>query len=195
MSKLSPNNLPPQTMRIIGGSNKGFQFHPPKNIPARPTTDLAKEALFNILNNTFEWSEINTLDLFGGTGSISYELASRGCTNITLVELDKRSIEFVKQTTQRLNMPIVSLKTDVFKFIATTKTQYNLIFADPPYALPALPTLPNLIFEYQLLKPDGWLILEHSTNQSFDNHPNFIQKRNYGETAFSIFEQPITTTN
>jgi 16S rRNA G966 N2-methylase RsmD len=83
----------------------------------------------------------------------------------------------------------------VFKFIATTKTQYNLIFADPPYALPALPTLPNLIFEHQLLKPDGWLILEHSTNQSFDNHPNFIQKRNYGETAFSIFEQPITTTN
>ena len=116
-------------MRIIGGSNKGFQFHPPKNIPARPTTDLAKEALFNILNNTFEWSEINTLDLFGGTGSISYELASRGCTNITLVELDKRSIEFVKQTTQRLNMPIISLKTDVFKFIATTKNQYNLIFA------------------------------------------------------------------
>ena len=172
MSKLSPNNLPPQTMRIIGGSNKGFQFHPPKNIPARPTTDL-----------------------FGGTGSISYELASRGCTNITLVELDKRSIEFVKQTTQRLNMPIISLKTDVFKFIATTKTQYNLIFADPPYALPALPTLPNLIFEHQLLKPDGWLILEHSANQNFDNHPNFIQKRNYGETAFSIFEQPITTTN
>lgn len=178
-------------MRIIGGNNKGFQLHPPKNIPARPTTDLAKEALFNILNNTFDWSEMVALELFGGTGSISYELASRGCPDITLVELDKRSIEFIKQTTQRLTLPINIVKADVFKFIASCKTQYNLIFADPPYALPTLPTLPNLIFERQLLLPDGWLILEHSPNHSFESHPNFIEKRNYGETNFSIFEQPI----
>lgn len=175
-------------MRIVGGKNSGFKFEPPKNIPARPTTDIAKEGLFNILNNTFDFSNLKILDLFGGTGSISYEFASRGCPDITLVELDKRSLFFIEQTIERLEFPIKAIKSDVFKFMATCTEQYDLIFAGPPYPLPNLHTLPDLIFSYDLLKPDSWFILEHNPNHNFDQHARFLQKRNYGTTIFSIFE-------
>jgi 16S rRNA (guanine966-N2)-methyltransferase len=177
-------------MRIIGGNHSGFRFEPPKNIPARPTTDVAKEGLFNILYNTFDFSALSILDLFGGTGSISYEFASRGCPDITLVELDKRSLTFIEQTTERLQLPIQIVKADVFKFIAHCTEQYDLIFAGPPYPLPNLHTLPDLVFSYDLLKPESWFILEHNPNHNFDKHPHFIQKRNYGTTIFSIFESP-----
>lgn len=177
-------------MRIIGGKHSGYRFTPPNNIPARPTTDIAKESLFNVLNNIFDFENMIALDLFGGTGSISYELASRGCTDITLVELDKRSIDFIQKTTTALLLPITVIKGDVFKYIATAHRQFNFIFAGPPYPLPNLHTIPDQIFQHQLLQPDGWFILEHNPHHNFDNHPKFLQKRNYGTTIFSIFEEP-----
>ena len=177
-------------MRIIGGKHKGFRFNPPANIPARPTTDTAKEGLFNILSHTFDFEDRTALDLFGGTGSISYELASRGCTDITLVELDKRSIFFIQKTVADLSLPIKVLKMDVFRYIATCQTAFDLIFAGPPYPLPNLNTIPDLIFQHNLLNPGGWFILEHNPQHNFDSHPHFLQKRNYGTTIFSIFALP-----
>ncbi len=177
-------------MRIIGGQYKGHRFYPPANIPARPTTDFAKEGLFNILSNTYDFEDMAVLDLFGGTGSISYEFASRGCKNITLIELDKRSLDFIRQTVKQMNMPILPIKSDVFKFIETTKSKYDLIFAGPPYPLPNLRDIPDLIFQHQLLNGEGRLILEHNPHHNFDAHPRFIWKRNYGTTIFSVFEQP-----
>ncbi len=175
-------------MRIIGGKHKGLRFHPPKNIPARPTTDIAKEGLFNILYNTFNFDSIKVLDLFGGTGSISYELASRGCTDITLVELDKRSLFFIKKTAADMEFNIKPVKADVFKFMDKCTQQFNLIFAGPPYPLPNLDTIPDLVFKNELLTPEGWLVLEHNPKHNFDEHPKFLRKRNYGTTIFSIFE-------
>ncbi|MCB0515363.1 MAG: RsmD family RNA methyltransferase [Chitinophagales bacterium] len=174
-------------MRIIGGIYKGYRFNPPRNNPARPTTDVAKEGLFNILENNFDFSEIAALDLFGGTGSISFELASRGCTNITNVELYGKNVQFIKETAQKLDLPIVALKSDVFKFIAQCKQQFNFIFAGPPYPLPTLAKIPDIVMKADLLLPEGWFVLEHNPNHNFDAHPYFWQKRNYGTTIFSIF--------
>jgi 16S rRNA (guanine966-N2)-methyltransferase len=174
-------------MRIIGGTFSGHRFHPPQKIPARPTTDIAKEGLFNILQNHFEFDDIKALDLFGGTGSISYELASRGCSDIVTVEIDRQSAMFIEKTATQFNFGIDVVKMDVFKFIASCQEQFNFIFAGPPYPLKTIPDLPNLIFEYQLLKPEGWFVLEHNPQHHFDQHPRFIRSRNYGTTIFSIF--------
>lgn len=176
-------------MRIISGKNKGYRFYPPKKTPARPTTDIAKEGLFNVLYNIFDFESLKVLDIFGGTGSISYEFASRGCNDITLVEIDNRNINFIKRTSAELGYNIKALKMDVFKFIHSTKEQYDLIFAGPPYPLPNLDEIPDLIFKHRLLHPEAWLILEHNPNHNFDNHPYFHRKRNYGTTIFSIFEE------
>lgn len=180
-------------MRIIGGTYKGHFFNPPNNIPARPTTDIAKEALFNILNNHFDFENIKVLDLFGGTGSISYEFASRGCTDITLVELDRRSVDFIKETAKKMNFNIQILKKDVFSFIKTCTQQYDLIFAGPPYPLPTLNTLPNLITQKNMISEEGWHILEHNPHHNFDKHAHFLQKRNYGTTIFSFFTANINS--
>lgn len=174
-------------MRIIGGTFSGHRFHPPQKIPARPTTDIAKEGLFNILQNHFEFDDIKALDLFGGTGSISYELASRGCSDIVTVEIDRQSAMFIEKTATQFKFGIDVVKMDVFKFIASCQEQFNFIFAGPPYPLKTIPDLPNLIFEYQLLKPEGWFVLEHNPQHHFDQHPRFIRSRNYGTTIFSIF--------
>lgn len=175
-------------MRIIGGKFKSIRFEPPKNIPTRPTTDFAKEGLFNILNNHFDFGEIKVLDLFGGTGSISYEFYSRGCEDITTVEIFPRCAEFIKKTIQQHNMQGVKVhKMDVFKFMATTNQQYHVIFAGPPYPLPNLSSIPNILFEHCLLANDGWFILEHNPNHNFETHPNFLKSKNYGTTIFSIF--------
>lgn len=175
-------------MRIIGGQHKGFRFTPPRKTPARPTTDIAKEGLFNILYNNFHFEDVRFLDLFGGTGSISYEFSSRGCQDITLVELDRKNIEFIHRITKQLNFPIKPYRMDVFKFMATCKDSFNIIFAGPPYPLLTLDTIPDLVFKHQLLQPEGWLVLEHNPKHNFDNHPYFHRKRNYGTTIFSIFE-------
>ncbi|MGB1241616.1 MAG: RsmD family RNA methyltransferase [Chitinophagales bacterium] len=177
-------------MRIIGGKHKGYRFTPPKKTPARPTTDRAKEALFNILYNTFDFEYTKVLDLFGGTGSLSYEFASRGCKDITLVEIDKGNIRFIHRIVEKLEFPIRIVQLDVFKFMRTNPLQYDLIFAGPPYPLPNLDSIPDKIFEHNVIAPEGWLVLEHNPKHNFDDHPHFLEKRNYGTTIFSIFEAP-----
>ena len=175
-------------MRIIGGLLKGIRFEPPKNIPTRPTTDFAKEGLFNMLENSFNFENVKALDLFGGTGSISYELASRGCENITTVEIFPRCADFIRKTSKQHNISgMTVLKMDVFKFIESTQDKYDLIFAGPPYPLPNLASIPDLIFQYSLIRGNGWFILEHNPNHNFEKHPHYLKSKNYGTTIFSIF--------
>jgi 16S rRNA (guanine(966)-N(2))-methyltransferase RsmD len=175
-------------MRIIGGRLKGIRFEPPKNIPTRPTTDFAKEGLFNILQNSFNFENVKALDLFGGTGSISYELSSRGCGNITTVEIFPRCADFIKTTVLKHQLKGMKvLKMDVFNFIKTAQQKFNLIFAGPPYPLPNLDKIPDLILEHGLIDGEGWFILEHNPDHNFEKHPHFLKSKNYGTTIFSIF--------
>src|ERR1043165_3040032 len=140
-------------MRIIGGRLKSIRFEPPKNIPTRPTTDFAKEGLFNVLNNNFDFESIRVLDLFGGTGSISYEFSSRGCEDITTVEIFPKCAAFIKKTVQQHNLKGMKvLQMDVFKFIETSSHTYHVIFAGPPYPLPTLDTIPDHIFKHNLVE-------------------------------------------
>lgn len=175
-------------MRIIGGRLKGIRFEPPKNIPTRPTTDFAKEGLFNVINNAFNFENISVLDLFGGTGNISYEFASRGCKDITTVEIFAKCAAFIKKTVAEQKLEGVQvLQMDVFQFMKTSHRKYDVIFAGPPYPLPNLNTIPDHIFENDLLEGEGWFILEHNPNHNFEKHPHFYRSRNYGTTIFSIF--------
>lgn len=177
-------------MRIIAGKFKGRRFHPPAdNWPTRPTTDFAKEGLFNILNNHIDFEEVKVLDLFGGTGSHSYEFISRGCQDVTYVDKFPACVAFVKKTAKELEIEskIRIVRADVFKFITHCTEQFDYIFAGPPYALPSIDALPDLIFQYNLLKDDGWFVLEHDPTHSYQQHPHFFQERNYGKTIFSFF--------
>lgn len=177
-------------MRIIGGKFKGRRFNPPaKNWPTRPTTDFSKEGLFNILQNNFDFEELRVLDLFGGTGNHSYEFISRGCTDVTYVDKFPGCVAFAKKTARELDIEdaMQIVRADVFKFIARPHTPYDYIFAGPPYPLPNIPDIPDLIFKYGLLKTDGWFVLEHNPQHDFEHHPNFHQSRRYGTTIFSIF--------
>ena len=174
-------------MRIIGGKHKGFRFSPPKKTPARPTTDIAKEGLFNILQNRYDFEYLKVLDIFGGTGSISYEFASRGCKDITCVEISRLNIGFIEKIKEQLELPIKVVRSDVFRFMKRNEAHYDLIFAGPPYPLKTLNTIPDEVFKHQLLAENGTLILEHNPSHKFDEHPRFVEKRNYGSTIFSIF--------
>lgn len=177
-------------MRIIGGDFRGRRFHPPaKNWPTRPTTDYAKEGLFNILTNHFDFATMKVLDLFGGTGSHSYEFISRGCRDVTYVDKFPGCIAFAKKTAAQLDIEahLRIVRADVFQFIATDAHRYDYIFAGPPYGMPALDTLPDRILERPLLLPGGWLVLEHNPHHDFQNHPRFWQQRSYGKTIFSFF--------
>ena len=176
-------------MRIIGGEHGGRKFNPPSKMPyTRPTTDVAKEGLFNILQNNLDFEELKTLDLFGGTGSISYELASRGVTDLTIVEKDVAMSEFIKKTAHELKIEYLKVvKMDVFKFIDNCADKFDLIFAGPPYALTTIDDLPRLIFEKQLLNKGGWFILEHTPRNDYKNFEYYKTERNYGTTVFSIF--------
>ena len=176
-------------MRIIGGDLGGRKLNPPSKMPyTRPTTDVAREGLFNILENNLEIEGMKTLDLFGGTGSISYELASRGAKELTIVEKDSRMHEFIKKTAGTLGLQnITALKMDVFKFIHQCNEKYDFIFAGPPYALERIDKIPELIFENQLLFPRGWFVLEHTPKDDFKKFPFYKTERNYGTTVFSIF--------
>lgn len=181
-------------MRIIGGKFRGRRFDPPaKNWPTRPTTDFAKEGLFNILLNHFDLSELKVLDLFGGTGNHSYEFISRGCTDVTYVDQFPGCIKFVKRTAQQLDIEqaIRIVRGDVFKFIKTAGQQYDYIFAGPPYALPTIDTIPDEIFKHGLLAPGGWFVMEHNPNHDYKKHPYYFQERNYGKTIFSFFKGEI----
>jgi 16S rRNA (guanine966-N2)-methyltransferase len=176
-------------LRIISGTYKGRTIHPPKNFKARPTTDYAKESLFNILNNNFDFSEIKALDLFSGTGSISLELASRGCKDIISIELSFNHYAFIKKTASELQFSQIKVfRADAFKYLKNCKESFDLIFADPPYDLENIEKIPDLVFEKNLLSNEGWLIVEHGSRTDFTEHLNFKEQREYGSVNFSIFE-------
>ncbi|MDZ4844652.1 MAG: RsmD family RNA methyltransferase [Chitinophagales bacterium] len=177
-------------MRIIGGSLKGRRFNPPKGLPVRPTTDFSKESIFNILNNRFDFESLIALDLFAGTGNISFELASRGCENITAVDNNSGCARYMQNAAKELGIEaqIDVVKEDVFSFLRNPHAQYDLIFADPPYTFENLDELISLVFENNLLKAGGWFILEHQPKVFFEKHPRFVQQRKYGSSLFSIFQ-------
>ncbi len=176
-------------MRIISGIHGGRRISPPAQMPhTRPTTDIAKEGLFNVLQNNLEIDQLKVLDLFGGTGCISYELASRGAPDITIVEKDNQMYDFIKKTSGELGLENFKLvKSDVFRFMDSTPDQYDFIFAGPPYALTNIDDLPVKVFEKKLLKPKGWFILEHTPRNDYKKFEFYKTERNYGTTIFSIF--------
>ena len=177
-------------MRIIGGVFGGRRIQPPAHMPhTRPTTDIAKEGLFNILQHQLDFSDIRFLDLFGGTGCISYEVASRGASLIHVVEKDPKMAAFIEQTKTKLGIePLQVIRTDVFSFIATCPYQYDLIFAGPPYALATIDELPVRLFEKGLLREGGWFVLEHTPRNQYAKMPYFRAERKYGTTLFSFFK-------
>ena len=176
-------------MRIISGIHGGRRINPPSKMPyTRPTTDIAKEGLFNVIQNNLAIESLVVLDLFGGTGCISYELASRGAIDITIVEKDNHMYDFIKKTSLELDFTnFTVIKSDVFKFIDTTPKQFDFIFAGPPYALATIDELPKKIIEKKLLKPGGWFVLEHTPRNDYKKFPQYKTERNYGTTIFSIF--------
>ena len=175
-------------MRIIGGKLRGLRLNPPKNLPVRPTTDLAKEALFNILQNQIELEGIKVLDLFCGTGNISLEFASREAAQVISVDRSIHCINYIKDTARQHHLDqIKTYKADVFKFLEMETEKYDLIFADPPYDLNRIPEIPKIIFEKDLLSPNGVLIVEHQSLQNLSNHPAFVEQRKYGHSSFSFF--------
>lgn len=175
-------------MRIIGGSLKGIRIKPPNNLPIRPTTDMAKESLFNILNNVVDFEALTVLDLFSGTGNIALEFASRGAKVVTAVDRNFGCYNFLKRTAIELNLNAINaFKADVFKYLETETDTYDLIFADPPYDLSTIPTIAPLIFDKKLLNTGGTLIIEHQSTHDLHQHPNFTEKRKYGFSAFSFF--------
>ena len=179
-------------MRIIGGSLKGLRLNPPKNLPVRPTTDLAKEALFNILLNQIEFDDIKVLDLFSGTGNISLEFASRGAREVISVDRSIQCIHYLKDTARQHKLEqIKTFKADVFKYLQLETEQYDLIFADPPYDLNQIPEIPKIIFEKNLVAPGGLLIVEHQSMQNLSQHPAFVEQRKYGHSSFSFFKHEI----
>ena len=176
-------------MRIISGKYKGRRISAPSNITARPTTDFAKEGLFNLLNNRIDFEGIDVLDLFAGTGGIGVEFVSRDCNSVISIEQNERHCAFIRKVCAELKIDNLSLmKTDVFKFINSCHTQFDMIFADPPYDLDKLAEIPNLIFAQKMLKPVGLFVLEHSSKNSFELHPNFSDHRSYGSVNFTFFE-------
>ena len=176
-------------MRIIGGIHGGRKFNPPGKMPnTRPTTDIAKEGLFNVIENNLDIASLKTLDIFGGTGNISYELASRGATDLTIVEKDFTMSEFIKKTAVEMKLENFKVvKMDVFKFIESAAAPYDFIFAGPPYSLGNIDDLPKIIFEKNLLNKNGWFILEHTPRNDYKQFPHYVTERNYGTTIFSIF--------
>jgi 16S rRNA (guanine(966)-N(2))-methyltransferase RsmD len=176
-------------MRIISGKYRRKTINPPKNFKARPTTDMAKESLFNMLQNEFSFEDLKVLDLFAGTGGISYEFASRYCEDITCVELNYNHFSFIKNTIKDLGFEkeIAAIKSNVFVFLRNHGEKYDLIFADPPYDLKEIDSIPELIFKNANLKQEGILIVEHSANTSFTSNKHFYLHKNYGSVNFSFF--------
>lgn len=175
-------------MRIIGGKYKGRRIVPPGNLKARPTTDYARESLFNILNNRVDFEGLTVLDLFSGTGSISYEFASRGAGEVHLVERDVKHIAGIRRIIKDMEMTnIKPIHIDVRAYLKACKFKYDLVFADPPYELKWLKLLPDLISEANVIKEEGFIIIEHPKNMSFEGHKLFFEHRNYGGVNFSFF--------
>ena len=177
-------------MRIISGKYKGRRIFPPKGLPVRPTTDMSKEALFNVLNNHFSFEGLKILDLFAGTGNISFEFASRGSTPITSVDADFGCVKFIKQVAAEYDFNIAATKSDVFQFLERNKATYDIIFADPPYALDqkTFEKVVLLVFEKNTLQEDGMMVIEHSKYTKLDHLVHFSFKKSYGGSIFSFFE-------
>ncbi len=176
-------------MRIISGKHKGKRLIAPKNLPVRPTTDYAKEGLFNIITNEFDIEGISVLDLFSGTGNIAYEFASRGVKKIVCIDGNYNCVSYIKQTSRSLNFNQISVfKNDVFRYLKKYSTPFDIIFADPPYDLKNIDQVPQLVFENNLLNEHGLLILEHDRNWDFSDSPNFLDHRKYSNVNFSLFQ-------
>jgi 16S rRNA (guanine(966)-N(2))-methyltransferase RsmD len=176
-------------MRIIGGELGGRRVHPPAKMPyTRPTTDIAKEGLFNILENNLDLPALRTLDLFGGTGSISYELASRGVRDLTVVEKDPAMVTFIQKNAAELQLENYKvIRMDVFRYIDQCTETFDFIFAGPPYALTNIDDLPKLVVSKKLLNEKGWFVLEHTPRNNYEGYPLYVTQRHYGTTIFSIF--------
>ena len=181
-------------MRIISGKYKGKRISAPKNLPVRPTTDMAKESLFNILNNLYYFDAISVIDLFAGTGNISYEFASRGTEEIYSIDGNFNCVKFIYKTAQELNSNIQPYKSDVYKFLEKTTLQADIIFADPPYDFEKeqFAKIADLCFENNLIKEDGVLIIEHSKHTDLSDHHYFSYFKRYGGNVFSFFENSTT---
>ncbi len=176
--------------RIISGKHRGRKIAAPKNLPTRPTTDMAKESLFNILNNHFYFDGIKFLDLCAGTGNISYELASRGCTDISAVDADNACVKFIEKTVTDLNFQGFKVyRSDIMQFVARDYKSYDLIFADPPFDFEQYEELVNLIFSKNLIADGGMLVIEHQSRRSLEELPHFNEKRKYGNVTFSFFKK------
>ncbi|MGD9977535.1 MAG: RsmD family RNA methyltransferase [Bacteroidales bacterium] len=177
-------------MRIVGGTFRGRQFNPPKNFNARPTTDFAKESLFNIINNNFYFDELNVLDLFSGTGSISFEFISREVTHVDAVEADFVHCKFIKDTALKLEIKnLMVFKANAFSFIGRCTSRYDIIFSDPPYDLKGIDQIPEIVLSRGLLNDNGWLVLEHSARYNFKDNPSLFDHRVYGSVNFSFFKK------
>jgi 16S rRNA (guanine966-N2)-methyltransferase len=180
-------------MRIISGSLGGRKLRPPVNLPVRPTTDLAKESLFNILNNWVDFEELTVLDLFTGTGSISFEFVSRGAIEVFAIDTNNKCIGFIERTALEFKVGnLHAFQSDVFSFLKHTHKKFDIVFADPPYDLKNIPEIAGLVFEKQLLNPGGMLIIEHPREIDFSQHPAFSQKRTYGKVNFSFLKPDLS---
>ncbi|WP_437919620.1 16S rRNA (guanine(966)-N(2))-methyltransferase RsmD [Sphingobacterium sp. LRF_L2] len=176
-------------MRIIGGKFGGLRLTPPQNLPVRPTTDIAKEALFNILENKGAFEDCACLDLFAGTGNISFELASRGAASIEAVDIHFKCLQYIKDTATKLKIDVIKTrKADVIKFIGSAKDSYDFIFADPPYDLSALPQLANAIINQGMLKKGGTMVIEHPSTRKMDDSSFYLETRKYGYSSFSFYQ-------
>lgn len=179
-------------MRIIGGTHRGRRINPPSNFKARPTTDFAREGLFNILNNRVDFESIDVLDLFAGTGSISYEFASRGVKSVHLVEKDINHISGIKKILKDMDLQNVRpVHIDVKAYLKTCSVKYDIVFADPPYELSWLQELPDIVTQAGVINEGGVFILEHPRDLSFTHHKLFFEHRNYGGVNFSFFNPLI----
>ena len=176
-------------MRIITGLYKGRHFDVPRSFKARPPTDFAKENIFNVMNGYIDFEDAMALDLFSGTGSISLELVSRGCKEVVSVEADRDHANFIRECVKKLGVDNdMIIRGDVFRFLKTCRQKFDFIFADPPYALKELPTIPDIIFSKELLNEGGYFVFEHGKDHQFTDHPHFVEHRSYGSVNFSIFK-------
>ena len=179
-------------MRIIAGTLRGRRLEPPQNLPVRPTTDMARESLFNILNNYVDYEECSVMDLFAGTGAVSLEFISRGAREVTSIDINSQCTDFIKKSAERLsvnNLHVV--RADVFDLLKRANRRFDIVFADPPYSLEGLATLPDLVFDRGVLTDDGIFILEHPREYSFEEHPHSWQHRNYGRVNFTFFANKL----
>jgi 16S rRNA (guanine(966)-N(2))-methyltransferase RsmD len=180
-------------VRIVSGKYKGRKLHPPANLPVRPTTDFAKESLFNILTNLIDFEETTVLDLFAGTGGISFEFISRGSPSVVAVDQSPKCIDFIKKSATELGIEnLRAVRSNAFSILRAPAASFDLIFADPPYDIHGIDGIPGLVFSSSILKPGGLLILEHSGSYKFEDHPQFFHHRNYGSVNFTFLKSPTT---